>query len=162
MPIYTVGYGGRTTEQLFDLLRNFEITHLVDVRSSPFGMFPEFNRPQIDEATQLAKLKYVFMGTALGGKPTFPEGLDDDGLVDYEIVRQQVFFKTGINQLIKAVDRPGNQLCLMCAERRPGDCHRSKLIGEELAQLGYQVIHIIERDEVRTQHEVMNDQPSLF
>ena len=45
----------------------------------------------------------------------------------------------------------------MCSESKPEECHRSKLIGEELLKKNISIIHIISRNTTKTQEAVINE-----
>ena len=60
----------------------------------------------------------------------------------------------GIERVRRAREE-GIRLALMCSEGRPEDCHRSKLVGQSLAELGIPVTHLDEAGVPRTQDEVI-------
>ena len=43
----------------------------------------------------------------------------------------------------------------MCSEGKPETCHRSKLIGASLAEMGVPVLHIDENDELQSQEAII-------
>lgn len=167
MTIFTLGYGGRSFNDLVEILKQQEVTHLVDVRTSPYSKFAEeFNRDALERTLPEFGPKYIFMGAELGGRPDCQACYDADGRVLYDQVRQREFFRRGIRQLLKGASVPGRKLCLLCSERKPEDCHRSKLIGEALIQEGVELSHISEEGLVLSQAQVMdrvgNGQYDLF
>ncbi len=140
-PILTVGYGQRSVTDVIELVRRHIVNFVIDVRTSPASKFqPEFNRESLQSRLQEAGIRYVFMGDSLGGRPSDPTCYLD-GHVMYELVRQRDFFKAGLERLRNASDG-GHRVCLLCAEAKPEDCHRSKLIGAALEELGFEVQHI--------------------
>ncbi len=43
--IFTIGHGGRTVESFLELLRQHNITYLIDVRSQPYSRYqPDFSK----------------------------------------------------------------------------------------------------------------------
>lgn len=169
--ILTVGYGGRKMDELIALLKQYAVTHLVDVRTAPYSKFAsEFNRDSLENNLRKHQIEYLYLGKELGGRPDYPACYDSDGRVLYEQVRKQEFFRQGIQKLLEYASVPGRRLCLICSERKPEDCHRSKLIGEALTQMPHrsplQVLHISEEGHLLEQAEVMkrvdNGQLSLF
>ncbi len=104
------------------------------------------------------------MGDTLGGRPSDPTCYEN-GHVVYELVQQKTFYRAGIERLLKATAQ-GHQVCLLCNESRPEDCHRSKLVGVSLAGHNVEVIHLGPQGERCTQAEVLarldSAQPSLF
>ena len=105
------------------------------------------------------------MGDALGGRPDDPACYGPDGKVLYDAVKQMPAFQGGLER-VKRGQVQGLRLALMCSEGKPASCHRSKLIGVALEEMGLVVLHIDEDDAVQTQADVISDltggQPSLF
>jgi uncharacterized protein (DUF488 family) len=156
-PIYTIGYGSRTVEELIATVRRYGIEYVIDVRSQPYSRFkPEFNKSTLEVRLSSAGLRYVFMGDALGGRPADRDCYDQAGKVDYEKVRAKPFYEGGIERLRTALRR-NFCVALLCSEGKPQECHRSKLIGVTLHEEGVTVLHIDETGATRTQEEVMTD-----
>jgi uncharacterized protein (DUF488 family) len=153
--LHTIGYGARTLDQFVAALRAHHIEFVVDVRTAPYSKFkPEFTREPLEAALRERGIRYLFMGDTLGGQPRDPDCYTE-GKVDYDKVRQQDFFKAGLQRLCKA-HQQGVRAALMCSEGKPEQCHRSKMIGEALAALGIPVRHIDEDDQALTQTQVMD------
>jgi len=164
-PVFTIGYGARTVDELIAALRAHEIMFLVDVRTSPYSRFkPEFSKDALEQELKRQGIRYVYLGDALGGRPADPDCYVDDK-VDYEQVKAKAFYQAGIQRVRTAWQR-GVRFVLMCSEGKPEQCHRSKLIGESLDALGIPVAHIDEHDQLRSQDEVIQrltgGQLSLF
>ena len=154
-PLYTIGYGARSLDDFLATLKTNQIEYLVDVRTAPYSKFkPEFSRELLQHHLERAGIRYLFMGDTLGGQPK-DLSCFTDGKVDYEKLRHQPFFATGLERLKKAVQQP-RRVVVMCSEGRPEDCHRSKLIGEALNEAGIQLRHIDEDGNVLTHTEVIH------
>lgn len=139
--ILTIGYANRTLEDLISLLKRERVQFLIDVRTNPSSKYkPEFSAEPLEENLRQAGLRYVFMGDALGGRPS-DQSCYEHGHVVYQIVQHKDFFVAGIRRLLVASAK-GVCVCLLCSESRPEDCHRSKLIGVSLAEHGVDVIHL--------------------
>jgi uncharacterized protein (DUF488 family) len=153
VPIYTIGYGGRSIAQFFELLHYYAIKFLIDVRSQPHSRFnQQFSRGMLEKTAKRQQVDYIFMGDTLGGRP------DDsscylDGKVDYAKVREKAFFQQGISRIRTAWDKE-LAVAIMCAELKPQECHRSKLIGNTLCIHNMNVAHINELGELKTQQEI--------
>jgi uncharacterized protein (DUF488 family) len=165
IPIYTIGYGSRSIERFVEVLRQYEIAYLIDIRSAPYSRYkPEFSKAALADELQRHGIRYVFMGDALGGQPNDADCYVD-GKVDYEKVRATDAYQRGIQRLQTAFAQR-QRVALMCSEEKPENCHRSKLVGATLTGLAAPVIHIDENDEPRTQDEVIHrltgGQLSLF
>jgi uncharacterized protein (DUF488 family) len=155
LPLFTIGYGSRSLDQLIAALKSNGIEFLLDVRSSPYSKFkPEFSKEVLQLRLEHAQIRYMFLGDTLGGQPKDPV-CHTDGKVDYDKVRLQPFFHEGIARLRKAFERQ-RPVALMCSEGRPEQCHRSKLIGEALAVAGIPVCHIDEDGARLTQTQVID------
>ncbi len=164
-PIYTVGYGGRTLDEFIALLQSNAIGYLIDIRSAPYSRYkPEFSREALEAALTAQGIRYLYMGEQLGGQPADRSCYVNDK-VSYDLLGQRGFFKEGVGRIQTAYDK---HLCvaLMCSEGRPEACHRSKLIGKKLMELGIRVRHIDENGDLLTQDDVLlrldDGQLSLF
>lgn len=165
IPIYTIGYGKRSIEELIEQLNRYGIQFVVDIRSAPYSRYkPEFSKDALEASLDAAGIRYVFMGDLLGGRPSDPSCFDANGKVDYESVKTKEFYQKGIARIQNAFDQQ-QTLTLMCSEGKPDECHRSKLIGVSLEELGIPVLHIDENGNLKSQQDVMvivMPQPSLF
>ena len=151
-PIYTIGYGSRSIEQFIEVLREHEVAYLIDVRSAPYSRYkPEFSREPLEAKLQRHRIRYVFMGDTLGGRPDDEDCYDLEGKVDYAKLKITERYLGGIQRLQSAFDQQ-QRVVLMCSEGKPEQCHRSKLIGESLEEQNIRVIHIDENDELQS-HE---------
>ncbi len=165
LPLLTIGYGARTSEEFIGALKANRVEYLIDVRTAPYSKFkPEFSKEALQRQIERAGIRYLFMGDTLGGQPKDP-ACHTEGKVDYDKVRAQPFFQEGIERLRKAFEQQ-RRVALMCSEGRPEQCHRSKLIGEALTAAGIPVCHIDEDGCVLTQTQVIdrltNGQMDLF
>jgi uncharacterized protein (DUF488 family) len=153
-PLFTIGYGARTLEQFLAALQLNRIEYLIDVRTAPYSKFkPEFSRELLQHHVERAGLHYLFMGDLLGGQPKDPS-CHTEGKIDYDKVRIQPFFQSGIDRLRKAFEQQ-RRVALMCSEGKPEQCHRSKLIGEALDAVAVPICHIDEDGRLLTQREVI-------
>ena len=115
LPIYTIGYGAREIDAFLDVLKQYQIDYIVDVRSQPFSRYkPEFSRRPLEQELTNNKIRYVFMGDSLGGQPDDPSCYDEAGKVDYEKCRRRPQFLAGIERLYNAHEQQ-----LRVAPRRP-------------------------------------------
>jgi len=164
--ILTIGYGNRSTADVFKLLNAHSCSFLIDVRSSPYSrVFPEYNRECFKSACAQAGIKYVFMGDLLGGRPEAKDCYTEDGHVSYDKLAVNSFFLKGIQRLQDALSQ-GYRIALLCSEKKPEKCHRSRLIGSVLAQNSIPVLHIDEQNQLISQTSVIkritNGQGELF
>jgi uncharacterized protein (DUF488 family) len=158
MLIYTIGYGSRSIRNFLDLLRRYRVELLVDTRSAPYSRFqPDFRKHALQAHVEGAGIRYLYLGEALGGRPTDPQcyltGADGTRTVDPARVVARPNFITALDQLVAGCQQAVCQ-ALMCAELRPQDCHRSRLLAPQLEARHVEVLHIDEWGELKTQQEV--------
>lgn len=116
--IYTIGHSNHSQEVFNTALIRNGITHLIDVRSSPYSRFaPHFNREHIRKVCQASSVFYTHAPQLGGlGNPTHATA---DLLI----------------RLVKNVERnPSWKVCLMCSEGDPADCHRHYWLGQLLVR----------------------------
>ena len=153
--IFTIGYGARSMDEFVEALTAAGAEYLVDVRSAPYSRFkPEFSQDPLAARLEREGIRYVFMGDVLGGRPDDPSCYGPDGRVDYERCRHRPAFQDGLASL-EAGWEGGHRIVLMCSEGKPHECHRTKLVAEELVRMGVPVSHIDERGVERSHESVM-------
>jgi uncharacterized protein (DUF488 family) len=151
--VFTIGHSNGRIEAFIDLLRRHEVEVLVDTRSQPYSRFlPHFSREPLQRAVRDASIRYVFMGDALGGRPTPRECYDAEGKVLYHKVEEQEFYRQGIERLLDGIAR--FRVCLLCSEEDPIRCHRRLLIARTLIRRGVEVRHIRGRGSLEYEAEV--------
>ena len=155
--LYSIGHGNKKIEVFLEELKSFKIQFLLDIRSKPYSKWnPQFNQVALDKELKKIGIKYVFVGDTLGGLPEDRSCYDYDGKVVYELIKEKDFFKSGLKRLTMA-HKKGVTLAIMCSESKPEECHRSKLIGEELLNKEISINHIVTGKRVKSQQTVMNE-----
>lgn len=140
--LLTIGYGNRELRDVVGLLERENIRFLVDVRSAPYSRFnPAFTKDHLADALEAHRIKYVFMGDVIGGRPEDPRCYDDAGHVDYLACRRHPTFRAGLDRLRSAWQQDLG-VAIFCSELHPQQCHRTKLIAEDLVAAGVPVEHI--------------------
>ncbi len=159
--IHTLGHSNHETPAFINLLCQFAIETLVDVRSQPYSQWAhQFNRETLREDLHAAGLQYEFMGDVLGGRPT-DAALYDPGQArpNYRRVEQTPTYQAGIDRLLElARETP---LAVMCSEGDHRQCHRHLLITQTLLAHGARVVHI-QPDGTAVEGVVEAEQLSLF
>ncbi|MGD2145287.1 MAG: DUF488 domain-containing protein [Anaerolineae bacterium] len=140
MLIHTVGHSDHTISAFVDLLRQHGITLVADVRSQPYSRWAsQFNREALKHDLREAKIRYLFLGDELGGRPSDIE-LYDVGLPDYARVEQSEAYQRGIEQLLETART--EEVAVMCSEGDHAECHRHRLVAQTLLKRGIAVVHI--------------------
>ncbi len=140
--ILTVGHSNHDLEFFIELLREHRVAALADVRSTPYSRFnPQFNRDRLAERLRASGIKYVYLGSELGGRADDRSSYDENGHISYDHLANTAHFRDGIDRLLRGAGK--YRVALMCAEREPLDCHRTLLVGHELDRRGVDVAHIL-------------------
>jgi uncharacterized protein (DUF488 family) len=155
-PIFSIGYGGRQFDEFLDLIKKYKINYVIDVRSKPYSRYnPDFTRDKLQQLLTNESIYYVYMGDVLGGQPSSQQLYTPEGYVDYKAINREESYQLGIERLHHAI-KQNLCLALMCSERNPQECHRSKLIGETLSSQGYTIAHIDGMGELQYQDKNNN------
>lgn len=143
--IFTIGHSNHAADSFLALLRHHGLETLIDVRSAPFSRFrPHISRRALSAYLDDAGIRYIWAGSALGGRPDDPacyrDGIVRKGNVDYGVLARQASYQDGVRQLLaNATDGP---VVVMCSEEDPRRCHRHHLLEPSLRELGAAVLHI--------------------
>lgn len=130
--IYTLGTSNRSIAEFLEILREYKIQTVIDVRRWPTSKwFSHFKKENLKKILAENSIKYFHL-EKLGG---YRSG----GYQDYTKTED---FKKGIEDLIKIAK---NKTAIICAEKLPWRCHRS-YIAQALEKKGIKIIHLIEKD----------------
>jgi uncharacterized protein (DUF488 family) len=150
--IWTVGHSNHPIGRFLELLGGAGIQCVADVRSVPFSRrFPQFSQKALTAPLQDSGIAYWFLGDALGARPKDP-GCYVDGKVSYARIAATAAFERAIDALIEK--SAAARIALMCAEKEPLDCHRTILVGRELAARGIALAHILADGRIAPQAEI--------
>lgn len=153
--LYTLGHSNRSLNDFLTLLRDGAIQVLVDVRAQPHSSrYPQFSEDSLRAALELAGITYHWAGRQLGGRrsqrPDSRHIALEEGLRGYADYMESDAFRRAAAQLINMAGRAPT--AILCAERRPEDCHR-RLIADYLLLQGARVVHLIAPGE-RREHQL--------
>lgn len=143
----TVGHGDRSLGELVAILQEAGVGRVVDVRSYPSSRrHPWFGKAALETGLREAGIGYWWGGEALGGfrrlhGPSRHVALESDGFRAYAEHMATDAFRAAVQALL--TEAPVTPLAVMCAERRPWECHRWYL-ADALVAAGARVAHLIE------------------
>lgn len=151
--IYTIGYAGLPIDEFVELLKLHNITCLIDVRSVPqSSYYRQFDKNQLELVLSENGILYRNYASEFGARQPNREYYPC-GYLDFELFAASNQFKQGLQYIFNAINRK-QRICLMCAEKDPFDCHRCILVGRELRDEGYAVVHLVGHQEVMTQEQI--------
>ena len=132
--IKTIGHSNHPIERFVELLKKGGVKLLVDVRSMPYSRrFPQFGREKLSKSLNDAGIDYRWEGESLGGM--------GKGVKSYNEAAARPQFKAALDRVIETARN--TDLCLMCAEKEPMDCHRTVLVSRRLAERGVAIEHLL-------------------
>lgn len=123
--LFTIGYEGATSEDFIATLGRADVSLVVDIRDRPQSRRPGFSKSALDRSLAAAGVRYVHLGEF--GDPK--AGREAARAGDYATF-QRVFsgvLSSAVGQLaIETVAKWAREdnLCLLCYERNPDECHR--------------------------------------
>ncbi len=142
--VFTIGHSTRTLDELVAMLRSFEVTVLVDIRTIPRSRHnPQFNADALAAALPALGLRYELL-KGLGGlrkpRPDSPnQGFRNTSFRGYADYMGTDDFESALEQLRELAKN--GAVAIMCAEAVPWRCHRS-LVADALVARGAHVEHI--------------------
>ena len=143
--MYTIGHSTRPINEFIDLLKQHDITQLVDIRTVPGSRHnPQYGQEELEKSLKDAGLSYSYMKDLGGLRPkakvSVSAGWHNESFRNYADYMQTKEFKSALNELIAKAK--GTHTVIMCAEAVPWRCHRS-LVGDALTIRGIAVTDII-------------------
>lgn len=138
---YSVGYEGRSSEELLHTLRDHSITKVVDVREHPISRRPGFSKRPLSAALQGIGTEY-FPFPELGSPSTLRHTYREGG--DFAA------FEQGYRKYLESRSRELRELralvaegptALLCYERDWRACHRS-VLSRFLEKEGFTLVHL--------------------
>ena len=145
-PVYTIGHSTRTIEEFTDLLREYGVQVLCDVRRYPGSRrLPQFGKQQLATSLAGAGIEYLHVET-LGGRrqprPDSPNtGWRNPQFRGYADHMDTPEFRAALSSVIDLTR--ARSVAIMCAEALPWRCHR-QLIADALVARGVDVRHIVQ------------------
>ncbi len=150
--LYTIGHSNHNIVTFIDLLRQYDVTALGDVRSHPYSRYaPQFSRDALKASLADAGITYVFLGKELGARSLNP-ACYRQGKVQYDRLALEPGFADGLQRVRQGMER--FCLALMCAEKDPLDCHRALLVARRLYETGTAVSHIRVDEPLESQQDM--------
>jgi uncharacterized protein (DUF488 family) len=181
--LFTIGHSNHSLDHFIELLVEYKLHTIIDVRSSPYSKYsPHFNKDVLEDALRNANIDYIFLGRELGAQRS-----EDDcyveGKAKYDRIAHLSTFRHGLERVLQEVEDNrgapqtqnnafgGPRVALMCAESDPITCHRTILICRELKKTcpDIKITHIL-ADGTEEQQELSEKrlinlhklQPGLF
>ena len=127
VPLYTVGYEGRTPNDIVVLLRKNHVACVVDVRQLPLSRKRGFSKSALAGLLAASGMDYVNireLGTPASVRHEYYRN-GDFGSLRRQYLKHVAAQEFSVGSLYEMA--VANCCCLLCFEREPERCHRSIL-----------------------------------
>lgn len=151
---YTIGYAHHSQESFYELLKQYGIQLVIDVRTMAYSRYhPQFNKEPLKHFLNEQGILYRQMQEAFGIVRPDSLLLNKEGYLDLTQIAKQPECEKAIDQMIRGIEE-GYHIAFMCAEKSPLDCHRSTLVARVLYERGYSIAHILHDGSIQTQGQI--------
>lgn len=143
--VFTIGHSTRPIEEFVQLLKQHDITQVVDIRTVPGSRHnPQYGQEALETYLEAHDIHYVYQKNLGGLRPKAKDSINmgwhNQSFRNYADYMQTDEFTAGIKQLVELAKQ--NTTAIMCAEAVPWRCHRS-LVGDALLVRDIRVVDII-------------------
>ena len=139
--VYLLGHSTRSLEEFLEILKEFKIELLIDIRHFPTSKkFPWFSRENLEKILPKKDIEYLWLKD-LGG---FRKG-------GYEKYTKTKEYQKALEKVLRLARE--KKVALMCAEIKWWKCHR-RFIADDLTKKGEKVLHIFGKDKIEL-HEYL-------
>lgn len=148
--LYTVGHSTRPVAELIDILRAWDISKLVDIRTIPRSRTnPQFNGDVLRTTLSAERITYVHLA-ALGGLrgksksvgASINAGWQVRAFRNYADYAETAPFRAGLQELLAMASEETS--AIMCAEAVWWRCHR-RIVTDHVLAHGVPVVHLFSR-----------------
>jgi len=129
LPLFTIGYEQAKPDAVLRELKRAKIALVVDTRAVAASRRPGFSKRQLTAALDEAGIAYIHLqklGTPAEGRQAARSGDLDTLWRIYDRHIKTPEAQEALAELI-ALIKAGKRVCLLCYERDPNECHRSRI-----------------------------------
>ncbi|HEX4124634.1 MAG TPA: DUF488 domain-containing protein [Tepidisphaeraceae bacterium] len=143
--IWTIGHSTRSAEEFVEMLRQYRIDILVDVRHFPGSRrFPHFNKSELARILPAFGIRYEHLVELGGRRRPLPDSHNilwrNAAFRGYADYMETDAFRAAIDRLLQIAHT--GRTAIMCSEAVWWRCHRS-MISDYLKATGVRVFHIL-------------------
>src|SRR3954468_14665837 len=127
-PLFTIGYEQAKPAAVLNELKEAKIDLLVDTRAVAASRRPGFSKRQLAASLDEAGIAYIHLqklGTPTAGREAAHAGDYDTAWKIYDKHIKTAPAQEELGELVALV-KSGKRVCLLCYERDPAECHRSR------------------------------------
>jgi uncharacterized protein YwgA len=141
--VYTIGYEDRSVDGFLDKLLKAGISRIIDVRANPVSRKYGFARKTLANlAVKVGLVYFHFPGLGISSEKrrnvrTTSQFQEIFGYYERQILPAKIDEVENVAQLMKVAPS-----VLVCMEKEPMDCHRSRLAKRVASVAGLEVVHL--------------------
>jgi uncharacterized protein (DUF488 family) len=127
--LFTIGYEQSTPDAVLGELKRAKVRLLVDTRAVAASRKPGFSKRQLAAALDEKGIAYLHLqklGTPTEGRNAARSGDFDKLWRIYAKHLKTPEAVEAMDELVGLIEK-GKPICLLCFERDPGHCHRSRI-----------------------------------
>jgi uncharacterized protein (DUF488 family) len=129
---YSLGYEGISLDRYVEILKENEITAVVDVRETPWSHKRGFSKKPLSERLEAEGIFYLHVKSAGNPSRNRKMGLPQHSVI--ELYKEHLDANPScLDQIYNLIKSLPGAVCLLCFEREPSDCHR-KVILDRIVQ----------------------------
>ncbi|HBC45449.1 MAG TPA: DUF488 domain-containing protein [candidate division Zixibacteria bacterium] len=122
--LLTIGYEGRELDQFISLLRQNNITRLIDIREIPISRKKGFSKSALKERLQDENIEYIHI-KALGSPSVIRNKLKSDWDYHYFFKAYSDYLSSNMEAVEEVYEYISDGInCIMCFEQSYMKCHR--------------------------------------
>lgn len=128
-PLFTIGYEQSRPDAVLAALKDAKVELLVDTRAVAASRKPGFSKRQLAASLDDVGIRYLHLqklGTPAEGREAARSG---DMKTLWKIYNRHLKTHDAVEAMdeLLSLVRSGQRICLLCFERDPGHCHRSRI-----------------------------------
>lgn len=152
--IYTIGYTAFKIDEFISIMKKYNITCVIDVRSLAYSQYySDYNKEALKKVLSLHGIIYRNYSEEFGARQTEKCYFSAKGYLDFKKYVKSERFEVGYKKILAGIEL-GYSFVLMCAETDPIDCHRSIMLGREFYLRGFEVRNILKSGEILLQGQI--------
>jgi uncharacterized protein (DUF488 family) len=132
--LFTVGYEGRSLDELVNALRTAGVERLVDVRELPLSRRKGFSKTALGDTLREAGIEYIHVRALGNPKPNRERYWAGDVEGGAAVYREHLNNGSRSALVVLAESLGEDPACLLCFERDHAECHRDVIV-EQLQEL---------------------------
>ena len=153
--IYSIGYTSFEINSFIDIIKEHDISCVVDVRSNPVASeyYQIYSRTSLEKILNSKNIYYRNYALEFGARQADYSLYKEFGYLDFDRFIKTTNFLLGINKIKKGLEL-GYNFVLMCAEKDPINCHRAIMVAKGFKENGIIVDHIMADNSIQSQIDI--------